>query len=265
MPRTARSAGTWATPACRMRRTDELVTTAPSTMTSPATGLRRPARHSVSSTCPEPSTPATPRTSPPCTVKETPSTANPPRSLAIERSRASRRTSPEIFRRRPAGVERPSGELADHQRREPAPVHVGPRQRGDEPATPQDREAVGDPQHLVELVADEEDAHPGPREAAQDRGELVRLLGREHRRRLVEGPDRVCRASAFNSSARCCRPTLRSSTRASGSTSIPCWRDRSRTRLAARRTDVPDGSPRSARTRFSATVSVGMSEKCCWT
>ena len=56
-------------------------------------------------------------------------------------------------------------------------------------AAPEHRDAVGDLQHLVQLVADEDDGLALPRERADDLEELVRLLRRQDRRRLVEDED----------------------------------------------------------------------------
>ena len=59
----------------------------------------------------------------------------------------------------------------------------------DDLAAPDDRDPVGDLEHLVELVADEDDAVALVREAPQDGEDLLRLLWREHGRRLVEDED----------------------------------------------------------------------------
>ena len=78
----------------------------------------------------------------------------------------------------------------DHQLRELL-LRSRPRagQRVDRLAAPQDRDPVGDLEHLVQLVADEDDRHALARERAQDLEQLARLLRRQHRRRLVEDQD----------------------------------------------------------------------------
>ncbi len=53
-------------------------------------------------------------------------------------------------------------------------------------AAPQDRHAVGDGEHLVELVGDDDDGGAAGLELAQHREQLLRLLRRQHRRRLVQ-------------------------------------------------------------------------------
>ena len=63
------------------------------------------------------------------------------------------------------------------------------RQRLDELAAPKDGDAVGDLEHLVELVADEDDRQPLARERAEDPEQLTGLLRREHGRWLVEDED----------------------------------------------------------------------------
>ena len=60
------------------------------------------------------------------------------------------------------------GQLAPHhQPGQRAAVGFGGRGRGDDPAPAQDADAVGDLQHLVELVRDEDDAEALRRHAAQ--------------------------------------------------------------------------------------------------
>ena len=75
---------------------------------------------------------------------------------------------------------------ADHQPRHPSSVapSVGTR-RDDLPAT-QDRDPVGDLEHLVELVGDEDHGQALANERAQDLEELARLLHSQDCRRLVE-------------------------------------------------------------------------------
>ena len=56
-------------------------------------------------------------------------------------------------------------------------------------AAPQHRDAVGDLEHLAELVADEHDRGPVRLEAVDDRDQLADLLRGEHRAGLVEHED----------------------------------------------------------------------------
>ncbi len=58
--------------------------------------------------------------------------------------------------------------------------------RGHLLAAAQHRHAVGDSQHLVELVGDDDDRGAGGLELAQHAEQLLRLLRRQHRGRLVE-------------------------------------------------------------------------------
>ena len=59
----------------------------------------------------------------------------------------------------------------------------------DDLAAADDRDAVGDLEDLVQLVADEDDAVALVGEAPQDGEDLLGLLGREHSGRLVEHED----------------------------------------------------------------------------
>ncbi len=56
-------------------------------------------------------------------------------------------------------------------------------------AVAQHRDAVGDREHLAELVGDEDDRLALVDEAADDGEELVDLAGRQYGRRLVEDQD----------------------------------------------------------------------------
>ena len=79
--------------------------------------------------------------------------------------------------------------VPDHQRREARAV--GARGRAVRHLAPgaQHRDAVGDRQHLVQLVRDEDDREPVRREPAQHAEQAVHLLRGEHGGRLVEHQD----------------------------------------------------------------------------
>ena len=140
---------------------------------------------STSSRCPLPSTPATPTTSPRCTVNDTwsstartSSTTVSPRDVELDL----------VGDGRLAGVG--LGQLAaDHQLGELAGGHVLGQHRRDSATCPNDGDRVGDGEHLVELVADEEHRDALGGELAQRREQLVDLLRHEHRGRLVEDQD----------------------------------------------------------------------------
>ena len=78
---------------------------------------------------------------------------------------------------------------ADHQLGQVVLVGLGRLALADDPAAPDDRDPVGDLEHLVQLVADEHDAVALAGEPSQDREDLVGLLGRQHGRGLVEDED----------------------------------------------------------------------------
>ena len=78
---------------------------------------------------------------------------------------------------------------ADHRASERRLGRTFARHRLDLLAAPEDRDAVGDLQHLVELVADEDDRLAVRLQAADDPEQLAGLLRRQHRGRLVEDED----------------------------------------------------------------------------
>ena len=78
---------------------------------------------------------------------------------------------------------------ADHRARERRLGRALARHRLDLLAAPQDGDAVGDLEHLVQLVADEDDRLAVRLEAADDPEQLLRLLRRQHGGRLVEDED----------------------------------------------------------------------------
>jgi len=75
---------------------------------------------------------------------------------------------------------------ADHQPSERLGGRALAGQCVDLLASSQDGDAVGDPEHLVQLVTDEDDGHALSGQGAQDCKELLRLLRGQHRGRLVE-------------------------------------------------------------------------------
>ena len=77
----------------------------------------------------------------------------------------------------------------DHQPPQSAGIGRARRHGRDQPSAAQHRDAIGDAQHLVELVADEDDRAAIGREAAQHGQKLVHLLRGQHGRGLVEDQD----------------------------------------------------------------------------
>ena len=77
----------------------------------------------------------------------------------------------------------------DHERGEIVLVGLRRIRSADDTTAPDDRDPVGDLEHLVQLVTDEDDAVALVGEAPQDGEDLARLLGCEHGRRLVEDED----------------------------------------------------------------------------
>ena len=81
------------------------------------------------------------------------------------------------------------GELkrpSDHERDQRLLGHPGGFERPLTHAVAKDADAIGDPEHLRQPVADVDDADAGPAPLAHERVELLDLLGSERRRRLVE-------------------------------------------------------------------------------
>ena len=135
---------------------------------------------------PLPSTPAMPTISPACTVSETPATAGSPRSSSAWRSSTLRRA----LARRAGRLVDPQEDLApDHPPRELLLGRAGSRKRLDHLPAAQDRDPVGDLEHLVQLVADEDDREPLLAQHLEYPEELGSLLRRQHRGRLVQDQD----------------------------------------------------------------------------
>ena len=139
----------------------------------------------ASAPCPLPDTPAMPTISPACTVSEAAaSPARPCGSVTVTRSSTS---SARARRARRAAALR---HLApDHQLGERRAVGARGRAVRDLAAGAQHRDAVGDRQHLVQLVRDEDDREPVRHQAPQHDEQAFDLLRGEHRGRLVEHED----------------------------------------------------------------------------
>ena len=148
-------------------------------------GRRRPhaGQGLDSSLCPLPSTPAIATISPACTSIDSPRTASRPRSSRTQRSCTASILSPGCAAPRvtSSSTARPTISSA-----RPPSVGACALQRRDLLAPTQDRDPVGDLEHLVQLVRDQDDRRPPRDQRAQDGEELVDLLRRQHGGRLVE-------------------------------------------------------------------------------
>ena len=182
-PRRWRSSGMWPRPESKCSWTPTFVTSCPSTTTEPPSTRRRPVIASISSVWPLPSIPAMPTISPARTSNETPRTFSIPRSSKTWRPSTPSNGSAGLAS---ALVDAEQDVAADHQPGEALLRGALGRQRLDELAPAQHRDAVGDLCDLVQLVADEDDGLPLRGEAAHDLEQLPRLLRGEHCRRLVE-------------------------------------------------------------------------------
>ena len=144
----------------------------PRNETSPRTGIRSPVSASTSSVCPLPCTPAMPTTSPARTVRSTPSTAS---SRALVHG-----GKPGDLSSARAGL----GRLLVHLEGDRAADHhlgqlrLGRRLRvalADHLAGAQHVDAVGDLDHLVQLVGDEHQRLAGVAQRPHDAEEFRRL------------------------------------------------------------------------------------------
>ncbi len=116
----------------------------------------------------------------------------------VERDAAHRGQPAVVTRREPVDLEQRLARLvlglldpqqhvaADHQPRQRALGRALGRHGVDHLAAPQDGHAVGDVEHLVELVRDEDDRRALLGQRAQDLEQVLRLLRGQHRGRLVE-------------------------------------------------------------------------------
>ena len=152
----------------------------------PASTARRPVIASTSSLWPLPSTPASATISPACTVSEAPRTAGRPRSSRdLEVADLEHR----LLGLRRRLVDAQQDLAADHQPRQRLLGRALGRHGVDPLAAPQHGDAVGDLEHLVELVRDEDDAGAVRLQRLEDAEEVARLLRGEHGGRLVEDED----------------------------------------------------------------------------
>ena len=95
----------------------------------------------------------------------------------------------DVPRRRRRLVDAEQHLASDHHAGEPFLGRPLARHGVDLPPSPENRDPVGDLEHLVQLVADEDDRHALALEALEDPEELRRLLRREYGCRLVEDED----------------------------------------------------------------------------
>ena len=138
---------------------------------------------SISSLCPLASTPASPTISPARTWRSRPRSGG--QAAVVDHVQIAH------LQHRLAGrvlglVDLQQHVAADHQRGQRALGRALGRHRVDLLAAPQDGHAVGDVEHLVELVRDEDDRRAALRQRAQHLEQVLRLLGGEHGGRLVE-------------------------------------------------------------------------------
>ena len=185
---------------------------------APGLRLGRPAIASTSSCWPLPSTPASATISPARTSSDAAHRLQPAvvAHVQVLDARASARPACAASLSTRRSTSRPTIIRARLSSVAPSFGH-----RVDPLAAPQHRDAVGDLEHLVELVADEDDRVP-PSRSARSTLEQLRAscavstaVGSSSTR--IFAP----RYSARRISTRCCIPTLMSSTRASGSTASP--------------------------------------------
>ena len=176
----------WPTPASRAWRGVQLVMSLPRRRTWPEATGRSPLIASISSLCPLPSMPATATISPAQTCSETPSTAGSPRSsIDVDVLELQQR----LAGRARLLLDAQHDVAADHHPRQRRLVGAGGLDRADRLAAPQHGDAVGDLEHLVQLVRDEDDRGPVVAQPAQHLGQLGGLLRGQDRGRLVEDED----------------------------------------------------------------------------
>ena len=115
----------------------------------------------------------------------------------------------------------------------------------DDLAAPDDRDGVGDRLDLLELVRDEDDRPAAVPQLAHDPEQVLGLAGVSTAVGSSRTSTLASRSSALMISTRCCTPTGRSSTSASGSTCRP-YRSESSARRGA---PAPVEQPRAGRAR----------------
>ena len=185
-PSRIRSSGTWATPRSETWRGENEVVTCPSMTIWPESTGRRPTIASTSSVWPLPWTPASTTISPARTSRLTPLTARCSRSSRTWRSVTASTTSPGD-----AGPfdDRQLHVPADHEVGEDLPGRLRGLHRAGDASPTEDRDPVGDLEHLVELVRDEDHGGAGRGESADDPEQLLRLERGQDGGRLVQHED----------------------------------------------------------------------------
>ena len=196
------------------------------------------------------------------TCSDTPSTAGRPRSSVTWRSSTSSSGSP----RRARPPSRRAGRRRGRPSCAPATASSAPGgvDRADALAAPQHGDAVGDVEHLVQLVGDEDDGRARPRSARRRTlDELGRLLRGQHRRRLVEHEDpraAVQRAQDLDALLLADGDVLDRARR--GRRQPVALGQLAGAPRAALTSSSPPLRGSAPSTRFSATVMTGMSMKC---
>ncbi len=258
-PSVERSSGTKPTPARMIWRVDRPISSRPSRVTEPV-ALTRPMIASVSSVCPLPCTPATARTSPWRTAKDTASSSTWPVGETTERSSTRNVSSPRVgaVLRRSRTTFRPTMRAASSAASAEGSAVPTTRPRR---STVMSSETALTSRSLWEMntiaVPSARSCRMMPSSSSVSWG--VSTAVGSSRMRM-----RASRTRALMISTRCCTPTGRSSTTASGSTSKPYCAEISRIR---RRVASRSSTPRarvcsSPRATFSATVKTGTSMKC---
>ena len=143
-------------------------------------------RDSINSVWPLPSTPAMPTISPARTSNDTPRTFG---DAAVVRGVQIGHDEQRLGRLRRSLLDAQDDVAPDHH---PGELRLGGAlacDGADLPAAPEHGDAVGDLEHLVQLVADEDDRHVLRRQRAEDGEQILRLLRRQDGGRLVEDED----------------------------------------------------------------------------
>ena len=157
----------------------------PSKRTSPETldGSTSPARASINSVWPLPSTPAMPTISPARTSKETSLTRAGPSAGRTERWRTVSFVSPGVAAR----LSTRSRTSRPTIRRASSAAFVSPGlQTADDAAVAHDRHLIRNREHLGQFVGDDDDGFSLLPHAAEDDEEFLDFLRGQHGRRLIE-------------------------------------------------------------------------------
>ena len=220
-----------------------------------------PMSASTSSRWPLPSTPAMPNTSPARTSSSKSATVVTPRSSSTH---SCGDVEHDVAGRGGRLVDGEGHVAAHHQRGEGLLGGLGRVGLTDHLPAPEHDDAVGDGEHLAELVGDEDDRLPLLHQALDHREELVDLAGREHGRGLVEDEDVGLAVERLDE--------LDALLLADRQVADDGVRDRSRARSGRRARGCVARAPSrssdrplrgsSPRTTFSTTVNTGISWKC---